>query len=305
MKNVLITGGTGLIGKRLTVMLIERGYNVSVLSRKKNSKPQPGQPVSFYWDPSKREIETEALSSATYLIHLAGENIGKKRWTKKRKEELVKSRVDSTRFLCDQLNQSHHTIETVISASAIGFYGLEPEGVCTENSPVGIDFLATLTRDWEKETDLFRSAVKQVSILRTGIVLSRDGGLLPQLIKSFVLRLAFLPGKKNPYLSWIHIDDLCQLIVHLMEDKASAGVYNAVAPQPVTLREFLKEAACVLSKKIVFIAVPVCLLKFLLGERASLLTASARISSQKIQETGFSFQWKTIQSALNNLFSKK
>lgn len=298
VKNILITGGSGLIGTRLTELLLSKGYQVSCLGR--TIKTQHVK--TFLWNIDEQRIEENAFLNVHTIIHLAGAGISDKRWTQKRKQEILESRTKSTRLLKDELNKRTHHIKNFISASAIGYYGFEDyEKEFVESDKPGKDYTAKVTHEWENEVDKIATLGLRVVKIRTGIVLSNQGGALTKLARPIKLMAGAPLGSGKQYLSWIHIDDLCNIYIKGIEDNSMEGTYNAAAPNPVTNKMFTQVLAKVFHKPLFLPNVPAFVLKLIVGEMAEIVINGAKVSSNKIQKAGFNFQFKTLQSALNNL----
>ena len=299
-KDILITGASGLIGTPLTTMLQEKGYRVAHLSRTRAL----GKVPTFVWDVHKHQLDEDALKSADSIIHLAGASLAAKPWTKKRKQEILFSRIHSTRLIYDELQKGNHHVKTFVSASAIGYYGFGDKGkVFTEIDNPGVDFLAGVVHQWEKSVDQIATLGIRVVKVRIGIVLSVEGGALKELIRPLKLYVGSPLGSGMQYLSWIHLNDLCGIFIKAIEDDTMKGVYNAVAPHPVTNKEFTYACANVLDKPILLPKVPSLVLKLLLGEMADLVLKGAKVSSEKIQSTGFRFQYAEVEDALADLLT--
>jgi uncharacterized protein (TIGR01777 family) len=299
--NILITGASGLIGKRLTELLLQKGHQVSHVGRKKSTGPVP----SYEWDVKNGILDLNAFKGIDTIIHLAGAGIADKPWTKERKAEILESRTQSTQLLHKTLQHHPHTVQTFISASAIGYYGFEAsEKLFTENSEAGNDFLASVTRKWEEEVEKLKALPLRVAKIRIGIVLSTAGGALKPMLLPIKYFAGSPLGSGKQWMSWIHIDDLCAMFIHLVENEKLDGVYNATAPMAATNGEFTKAIAAVLKRPIWLPNVPEFVLNLLLGEMASLITQGNKVSSKKIQESGFVFQYPTLQGALENLLGK-
>ncbi len=302
-KHVLITGGTGLIGARLTELLLEKKYTVSHLSRSE----KPDSAVKMYkWDIEKKEIDPTALQKTDFIIHLAGANLADHRWTNSYKQTIIKSRTESTHLLYNTIkNLRSHTIQAFISASAIGIYGDTGSAKVIESSPPGHDFAATVVEKWEAAVDKIKELNIRVVKLRTGIVLSKDGGILKKLIPVIKLGAGAPLGSGMQYQSWIHLDDLCYLYIEALENPNFQGIYNAVGPKPVTNEALTKAVAKVLDKPLFLPNVPAFAMKLALGEMATIALASNRVSSRKIEEAGFKFQYSNLEQALRNILLDK
>jgi uncharacterized protein (TIGR01777 family) len=301
-KTVLITGASGLVGTRLTEILLERGYQISHLGRRKTSKKSV---KSYTWDITKGFIEEGALENANIVVHLAGAGIADKRWTKKRKEEILQSRVQTTKLLYRKLATVKSPCEAFISASAIGIYGLNTGGAwLSEESPPGNGFLAEVTRHWEREIARFEELKLRVVTLRIGIVLSKRGGALPKLAQSVRMNLGAALGSGKQFMSWIHIDDLCGIIAKAIDDNKLAGIFNAVTPNAVTNEEFTRTMAQVMRKPLWLPAVPGWVLTIMLGEMAQLVLGGNRVAANKIQSLGYEFIFAELRPTLEVLLGK-
>jgi uncharacterized protein (TIGR01777 family) len=294
MKNILITGGSGLVGKQLTALLEQKGYEVAWLSRK------PQQRTYFLWDVAKQELDPQALEWADAVVHLAGEGVAEKRWTAERKLAILRSRTESTALLHRAIEQATHKPSTFISASAVGFYGFDTgAALVVENSPSGKDFLAEVVLAWEKEVKKIEVLPLRCVILRIGIVLDAKGGALAEMLKPPV---AAPLGSGAQWMSWIHVEDLVRLFVFALEKTTLQGIYNAVGPHPATNQQLTKEAAAAKGKAYVGIGVPGFALKLFLGEMAAMVLGGNRVSSQKIQKAGFEFEFPELKQALKDIF---
>ena len=301
MARVLISGGSGLIGQVLRIRLEEKGYDVALLGR--SSKKDHGT-ASFAWDITKGEIDTEALNNCDYIIHLAGANIGAKRWTPKRKQEIRVSRIDSANLLYANLDKQKTKLKAFISSSAIGYYGaISSEHVFKEADPPADDFLGRVCRDWEQAADQFKESGIRTVKIRTGIVLSKEGGALSKLRIPVKWGLGSPVGDGKQYMPWIHINDLCDMYIHALEQEDMQGAYNAVAPQHVNNKDFTRKLARAMGKPFWAPNVPAFALKLLFGEMSVMLLTGSRISPEKIREAGFSFTFPDLDSALHELLS--
>ena len=303
METVLITGGTGLIGRHLSKKLKEKGFNVILLSR----KTKPGNSYSVYsWNPDKNEIEIEAITSVDYIIHLAGAGIGDKRWTKKRRQLILNSRINSAGLLFRKVQESERKPKAFITASAIGYYGaITSEKLFIETDAPGRDFNGEVCRLWEKSADRFEENGIRTVKLRTGIVLSKKYGALSRMAVPVRFGVGSALGSGRQYLPWIHIDDLCNIYIKAIKDSKMTGAYNAVAPEHVSNREFMQTLAKILEKPFFFPAVPSFLLKILFGKMSAIILEGSRVSPGKIISTGYSFVFPNLENALKNLFPKR
>ena len=291
MARILITGGTGLVGKRLTQMLIDKNHDVVILSRnpKKNNE--------FKWDISSNYIDEKALINTDYIIHLAGAGIADKRWTNKRKQVIIDSRVKTANLLFDKITALKTDLKGFISASGIGYYGaITSETIFEETDKVGTDFLADVCYKWEEAAHQFSTKKIPVTILRTGIVLSKKDGALDKMKTPIISPL----GDGKQYIPWIHIDDLCNLYIAAIDDNLT-GVYNAVAPEHHTSKSFSKALAKSIKRPYLGIGIPSFILKTLFGEMAIILLKGSKISTKKIEKNKFSFRFSKLQKALSDL----
>jgi len=302
MPTVLIGGGTGLIGRHLSNLLKQKGYEVILLSRKRDlNGPFP----QYGWNLETGEIDNEAILKADYVLNLAGAGIADKRWTVSRKKTIIDSRVKSMQLLKAAFNKLNKKPKAFIAASAIGFYGDRRDEWLDEKSNPGEGFLSESTRQWEKSAKEMESIGSRLITIRIGIVLSTKGGALPKLVlpQKFWLGTYFSDGMA--YYPWIHIDDLCNIFIKSIEDESMNGIFNGVAPTPVSNIELTKAIATALNKKVMMIPVPAFLLRLGMGEMADVVLTSARVSAEKIKNSGFKFQFPELVPALKDLFARK
>ncbi len=298
-EKILISGGTGLIGSRLTTMLQEKGYKVAYLSR--NPVTIPNIRV-HYWDPALGKIEQEAIKDTAHIINLAGAGVADKRWTKKRKQVILDSRIESTALLREAIQNASQKPKSLISASAVGIYGFDTgDPLVTEETHPAQDFLADVTQQWEESSREAETLGVRTAQLRIGIVLSPDGGALPQILKPIKLGLGAALGSGKQYMSWIHIDDLCRMFIWLMENENLIGPYNGVAPNPVTNKELTRAAAKTLKKPLFLPNVPGFAIRLVFGEMGNIVLGGNRVSSEKIQKSGFKFNFSELSPALEDL----
>ncbi len=298
-KNILITGGTGLVGSRLAERLLNKGYNVSFLSR----KAEEGKIKKYRWDPKTGYIDEAALLQADSIVHLAGAGVFDKRWTPEYKKEIMESRVVSTQLLGTKLASLAHPVRSVICASAIGLYGADTgEDWQTETSPQGGGYLAEVTRQWEDATTAIESSGIRTVRIRIGIVLSDRGGALSEMGKPVRYYFGAPIGSGRQFVSWIHIDDLCDMFIYAIEHDQLKGVFNGVAPQPVTNKKLIQEIAAALKRPLWLPNIPAFVLKLVTGnEPAAVLVGGNRVSSQKISNHGFNFTYPDLHKALQQL----
>lgn len=301
MTKVLITGGTGLIGVRLREILHEEGYEVAIMSRGRGSLPNT---TVYHWDPEDQIIDRDAVNSSDFIIHLAGANIGGKRWTTGRKQEIRDSRIKPVNLIYHNLDPHHQRLKAFISASAIGFYGARTTGdLFRETDPPASDFLGETCLQWEHAADQFtQSGIRTVKI-RTGIVLSKRGGALKRMQRLFRWGLGSAIGSGKQYMPWIHIDDLCRIYIRAMEQQGMAGAYNGVAPEHVSNRQFSRMLARAVRRPFWFPRIPAFVMKLLFGEMSAMLLKGSRISSERTEAAGFVFQYPRLEEALREIYS--
>ncbi|MEQ1676674.1 MAG: TIGR01777 family oxidoreductase [Chitinophagaceae bacterium] len=304
MKTVLITGGTGLTGRALTQALLQKGYRVVILSRQPGQQSGNANPVFAEWNVEQQTIDKEVIATADYIIHLAGAGVADKRWSAKRKQEIISSRVLSSKLIVDSLKNIPNNVQAVISASAIGWYGPDPQIPNThpfrEEAPNHDDFLGTTCRQWEESIESVRQLGKRLVKLRIGIVLSKQGGALKEFLKPLRFGVAAILGNGRQLISWIHIDDLVKLYIAAIENGNMQGVYNAVAPNPVSNKELTLTLARSRKKFFIPVRVPSFLLKLVLGGMSVEVLKSATVNCDKVLQTGFQFQYSNIAAALDN-----
>lgn len=295
MSRILITGASGLVGTRLTQVLQERGHEVSHLGRSKKS----GSIKSFVWDVNSGTIDLQALQNTDVVVHLAGAGIADERWSKKRKQEIRESRTKSTALIVQKLNEGNNSVKALVSASAIGYYGMTLEATeFTEEHKPGTGFLADVVIAWEREADQLKN--KRLVKIRIGVVLSKNDGALTEIAKPVRVGFGAPLGTGEQYVSWIHLDDLCAMFVKAVEDESMQGPYNATAGA-VTNRELTKAIAKTLHRPLWLPAVPGFVLKIFLGEMADLVLYGSNVASNKIRQAGFPFKFETLEKALSNL----
>ena len=304
MKTVLITGGTGMVGKALSQYLIEKGYEVIVLTR--SVKQSNIQHLSYaIWDIEKQYVDPLALAKADIIVHLAGESVATKRWTKIRKQDIVDSRVKTGALLVKALKENKHRVKAFISASAIGWYGPDTAQSLlkgfTETDSFDNSYLGITCKQWEESVQDINDLGIRLVNLRIGIVFNKNGGALAEFIKPAKFKVATILGTGNQIVSWIHQHDLCKMILFVAENDAIRGVYNAVAPNPVNNKELAVAIAANMNKFYLTVKVPVFVLQIMLGEMSIEVLKSAKVSSDKIQASGFVFDYPNLDGALSNL----
>ena len=302
MQNILIAGGSGLIGKALSEKLQAKGFNVRTLGRKANQL----LPNHFTWDIDKQEIDKSAFSDVDYIINLSGAGIADKRWTKNRKAELLNSRINSTRLLFNTIKKRKLKLKAYIGASAVGFYGaITSEKRYQESDYPANDFLGETCYKWEQASALFNTLKIRTVILRMGVVLSNKGGALQKMLFPYKLGLGSPIGTGKQYMPWIHIGDLCDIYVKAIQDNMMQGIYNAIAPEDITNELFSKSLAKVLRKPYWLPKIPSWVLQLIFGEMADIILEGSRVDAQKIISTGFKFKFPTIEKALSKILCMK
>lgn len=304
---VLITGGTGTIGHRLTQLLHQQGYQVALLSRKAGNPAEKTTPgVTLYqWDIKRGHIDPQAIRTADHIIHLAGAGIADERWTDARKNEILTSRTQSTELLAQALAKNTHHVKSFIASSAIGYYGGDTgDRPLTETSEGGSDFLAQVTRAWERAEDQVAALGIRTVKLRTGVVLTMAGGALPKLAQPIRLGAGGPVGSGQQYISWIHLDDLCRMYIQALTDDSWQGVYNAVAPTPVTNETLTRAIGIVLHRPILVPSIPNFAIKLLYGELAITVTGGNYVLNKRItDDTTFRYQHPDLTKALTDLLA--
>jgi uncharacterized protein (TIGR01777 family) len=315
MPTVMITGGTGMIGTSLSRHLLQQGYDVIILSRnpietasvykttyQQNSFRPSGKIFYAKWNTEKMVIDHQALCQADYIVHLAGEGVAKKRWTKKRKEEIKLSRTKSSELLYQCLSNQPNKVKAVISASAIGWYGPDQGKVFTENDPCAEDFLGQTCKAWEESIDRVATLGKRLVKMRLGIALSNEGGALVEFKRPARIGVAAILGSGNQMVSWVHIDDLCRAFIHAIETPEMDGVFNLAAPHPCSNKEITLGIAKAMNGSLYLpIHVPSFTLKLIMGEMSVEVLKSTTVDSTKLQQSGFNFIYAHIHSALKHL----
>jgi len=297
MAKILITGGTGLVGRHLSSRLHAQGHQVVHLSRSENS--QSTYPT-YRWDIATGYIDEKAMSGVDYIVHLAGAGVADKRWTDERKQVILDSRTESIRLLYKNVRDQSVQLKAFISASAIGYYGADTgSNLLDEESAAGSDFLAEVVKQWESEADRFKE-ICPVCKVRIGVVLDADGGAMKEILKPINYYVGAPLGSGKQLMSWIHIDDLVSMFEYVIENQLT-GTYNATAPNPVTNEALTKELAGVTGKPLWLPNVPAFVMKVILGEMAQIVLGGSKVSSEKIRKAGFTFKFTQIEDAVKDL----
>lgn len=294
--HVLIAGGTGMIGTRLGRFLLGSGWKVRILTRGKNYK---GKIPYSDWDPAAHRVSPSAFEGITHVINLAGASIAGGRWTEDYKQKILQSRIDATQTLIEAIRQSGGEVKAYIGASAIGYYGNRGDELLTENSTEGEGFLSSVVTAWEAAAS---GAVVRTVLMRNGLVLTANGGALPPMarpVRSFIAPVI----NGNQYISWIHIDDLCALYLEALQNDTWSGVVNAVAPESIMYRDFMKVLKKVINPKAITIPVPVSFIRLILGEQSTLILDSTRVQPSVALKKGFQYKYPDPESALRQIYA--
>ncbi len=296
MAKVLITGGTGMIGTGISEKLAKTGHQVIHLSR--SASPNANYPT-FQWDVREGTIDERAFEGVDVMIHLAGASINQ-RWTEKNKKIIIDSRVNSANLLYDTVQSLNTPLKSFISMSAVGYYGADTgDNLITESTDPGNDFLAETVTKWEAAADQFQS-ICQVTKFRTGVVLSREGGALPQIARPVRYGVGAPIGSGKQWMSWIHLDDVVNVFCEAVEGKLR-GTFNLVAPQPVSNADFTQTIAKTLNRPLIFPNVPSFILRLFLGEMATIVIGGNNVSSNHLKTSGFKFKYPGLEDALKDL----
>lgn len=299
-KKILITGGTGLIGKVLSKMLFGQGHDVRILTRQERKNDV----FKYYqWDLSKNFIEEGALE-VDYIIHLAGAGVADKRWTSNRKKAIIDSRIESTNLIKSELSKIKGSKPGYIGASAIGIYGNSDDHPLSENevSKDKTDFLVDVVHKWEDAHMSLKEVVSSHAILRIGIVLSKNGGALKPMLIPFIFRVGNYFGNGSQIFSWIHVEEVCKLISFIVENNLS-GIYNGVAPNAVSGKALIHSIAKVKGGPFIKFGLPSFLLKLVFGEMSQAILMSTWVGTESLDQAGYQFEFPEIDSALQNLLS--
>jgi len=298
---ILITGATGLVGQALIPVLVSKGYAVNALSRNKHSMQLPH--VRFFqWDVSANQLDAACLDGVSAIVHLAGENIAALPWSNHRKQLIRNSRIQSILLLYDLLRQrKNHGVTTVVSASASGYYGNRGNEWMTEDKSPAADFLGHTCRDWERAVETGRALGLRTVSLRSGVILSDQGGIFTRFAGFIKKGLGTVPGTGKQWMPWIHVADAVAMYSFALEHNGIHGVYNMLAPQPVTFSTFVHTLAKKMKKPLWLPHIPPFVLKAVMGQLSEMLLCSTRMSAEKIQNTGFTFRYPEIEGVMEAL----
>ena len=298
---ILITGATGLVGSEITRLFHENGLDINYLTTSSSKIEKRDNYRGFYWNPSKGEIDIKCLEGVGAIINLAGASVFQP-WTASNKKKILNSRIDALQLLYKTLKENDHQVGQLVSASAIGIYPSSPHKMhFEEEKDVADNFLGEVSKQWEVAAQEFTNLGLRVAIVRIGIVLAEDGGALPQIARPIKYNVGTALGSGKQWQSWIHIRDLARLFLFLVSNGAE-GVYNGVAPNPVTNEELTKEVAQIMDKKLWLPKVPGVALKFIMGEMSSVVLGSQLVSSKKVEDKGFNFLFVNLSQAIKDIY---
>lgn len=307
MSNILVSGGAGLIGTHLCNYLAEKGYEIIILTRGKNVASDNPKIRFSYWNVDKKIIDADVVSNADHIIHLAGAGVIDKKWTSRYKKVILESRTKSADLIISCLRKDEHSVKTFVSASAIGWYGadskplIRKEGFIESDAPAN-NFLGETCKIWEASVEPVTGLGIRLIKLRTGIVLSNDGGAFKEYKRPVRFGIAAILGSGKQIVSWIHIHDLCRIYCEAIENNSLEGSYNATAPEPVSQKTLILYLGKKLKNRFfTAIHVPRFFLKIIFGKRSVEILKSATVSDQKIKKGGFTFLYPSIESAIDEL----
>lgn len=298
MKKILIAGGTGFVGKQLIPFLVEKGYSIHVLTRKPSANSSKN--IRFFqWEIERQYIDKKAFEGVEILINLTGANIGEKRWTEQRKKEIIDSRINSIDVLYQYISENKLNINTFISSSAVGFYGaVTTDKTFVETSENGNDFLASVCQKWEDAALKFNDLGIRTIILRKGVILGKEGGMVKKLSPLAKLGINVSLGSGKQYLPWIDIRDLVRLYYFILSNTQLKGIFNAVATEQITMSDLSKALLQAFGKKSFLPNAPAFVIRLLFGEMAVMLLEGSKVSNEKLKTTGFIFEFDTIGKSL-------
>jgi uncharacterized protein len=301
METILMTGASGFIGQHLSLLLREKGYRVLMLSRNFHQSLKEDH---FLWNPATGSLDPEALKQADHLIHLAGTGIGDRRWTTLRKQEIWESRINTCQGLLQKTIEVGAHLKTFVSASAVGFYGTKvSEKAFTEKDSAGEGFLASVCKAWEHAADEFEAIGIRTVKIRTGLVLGKNGGILPQMLLPVRIGLGAPIGSGKQILPWIHLNDLCNIYLKAIQDRSYKGAYNAVAPELINNHDFTKTLAKIMHRPFWPIPIPAFPVKWFIGERSKLILEGHSVLPERLEQAGFDFQYTNSKAALYQILT--
>ena len=302
---ILITGATGLVGRSLVALCRQEGIEVHYLTTSKQKIVSESSYQGFYWNPSTGEIDIKAFQGVDAIIHLAGASIAQ-RWTKSNKQGIKDSRIKSANLIYESLERfrergNPHTIKHIISASAIGCYPSSQTKYYDEDyDGYATGFLGEVVNEWEAAISKFEKLEIQTTLVRTGVILDNEEGALPKILQPIKMCVGAPISSGQQWQSWIHVDDISRMYLHLIKNQLG-GVYNGVAPNPVTNEKLTKVSAQMIKKPLVLPNIPALVLKMILGEMSAITLESQKVCADKIMDSGFAFNYPTLENALSNI----
>ena len=297
---ILITGATGLIGKKLTSDLLSKGYSVNYLTTRNSQIKSSDKINGYYWNPEKEIIDLECFKDVDTIINLAGSNIAK-RWSRSNKLKILKSRTQSLNLLKDSILKNNLNIKKIISASAIGIYPSSFDRVYTENTNlISSSFLGKVVREWELAVNSFNDLKIEIAIVRIGLVLSKDGGILSKSLFPIKFGVGSFFGSGMQWQSWIHIQDISNIFCHILKNDL-VGIFNGTSPNPITNKEFTIKLSKFLNRPLIFPNLPKWLMSLILGEMHIIIFESQNITCNRLSQTKFNFKFDNFDHAIADL----
>lgn len=298
-KRVLITGGSGSVGKQLSKLLLANGYEVAHLSRSKTNFPSI---TTYLWNVEQNQIDENCIAGVDVIVHLAGAGIADSRWTDDRKRIIIESRTKSIQLVYQLLKTNNHQVKTVVSASASGYYSERGDELMSERDTPNHDFLGKCGVLWENAVDEAIDLGIRVVKFRTGVILDKNSGALPKIAAPIKFGIGSPLGNGKQWTSWIHLHDVALMYLKGIEDERLEGAYNMSTPNPVTNKELTIAIARKLNKPLWLLNVPAFLLKLIFGEMSAVVLGSTKMDVQKIEQTGYKFKFSTIKTALDKIY---
>ena len=297
---ILITGATGLIGKKLTSDLLSKGYSVNYLTTRNSQIKSSNKINGYYWNPEKEIIDLECFKNVDTIINLAGSNIAK-RWSRSNKLQILKSRTQSLNLLKDSILKNNLNIKKIISASAIGIYPSSFDRVYTENTNlISSSFLGKVVREWELAVNSFNDLKIEIAIVRIGLVLSKDGGILSKSLFPIKFGVGSFFGSGMQWQSWIHIQDISNIFCHILKNDL-VGIFNGTSPNPITNKDFTIKLSKFLNRPLIFPNLPKWLMSLILGEMHIIIFESQNITCDRLNKTKFKFKFDDFDHAIADL----
>lgn len=297
---ILITGATGLIGKKLTSDLLSKGYSVNYLTTRNSQIKSSDKINGYYWNPEKEIIDLECFKNVDTIINLAGSNIAK-RWSRSNKLQILKSRTQSLNLLKDSILKNNINIKKIISASAIGIYPSSLDRAYTENDNlISSSFLGKVVSEWELAVNSFNDLKIEIAIVRIGLVLSKDGGILSKSLFPIKFGVGSFFGSGMQWQSWIHIQDISNIFCHILKNDL-VGIFNGTSPNPITNKEFTIKLSKFLNRPLIFPNLPKWLMSLILGEMHIIIFESQNITCNRLSQTKFNFKFDNFDHAIADL----